>query len=51
MSEQCLNEYLAPGNGTLNTTSNSKMELFRTGVRMRGIVKSGRKNEGVLEKK
>lgn len=51
MSEQCLNEYLTPGDGSLNSTSSSKMELFRTGVRMRDIVKSGRKNEEMLDKK
>lgn len=42
MSEQCLNDYLAPGDGSLSITSNSKMDIFRTGVKMRGIVKSGR---------
>lgn len=51
MSEQCLNEYLVLGDESLNIISNSKMEIFRTGVRMRGIVKSGRRNEEILEKK
>lgn len=50
MSEQCVNEYLAPGDGTLNITSNFKMEFFRTGIRMRGKVKSGGKNEEILKK-